>query len=259
MGSSGGGGNTSQTNSGAPPWVTKYGKQWLPDVFSYLSGQGGTIPMMNDPFPNQQVAGFTPDQMAGMGMVEGNTGSAGAVTGLANDQALATMAGAYLDPSSNPWLTDTYNAAAQAMGNQYAYNTAPSTMSQFAAGGGYGDSAYNSAQDQNAFGYGNNLANLGAQIYGGNYQFERGNQLNTMNNAGNIASNSYIPAEQLMNVGSMQQSQQQNVYNTDYQNAYNQANFPFQVLDMLGSSIGQMGGMGGVSFSTQPSMGGKGL
>jgi len=145
------------------------------------------------------------------------------------------------------------------MGDQYAYNTAPSTMGQFAAGGGYGDSAYNDAQGQNAFNYGNNLASLGAQIYGGNYNNERNNMVNAMNNAGSIASNSYIPADQLINSGSMQQSQQQNVYNTDYQNAYNQANFPFQALDMMGSAISQMGGLGGRSYSTMPSMGGKGL
>lgn len=256
---SGGGGNTSQTNSGPPPWVGKYGRQWLPDVWSYLTTGQGTTSLMNDPFPNMQVAGFSPDQMAGMNMIDANTGSAGAVTGAANQDALATLGGQYLNPATNPYLNDTYNTAAQQMTDQFKYGTAPSTMSQFAAGGGYGSSAYNDAQAANDYGYGNNLASLGAQIYGGNYQNERNNMINTMNNAGTIATNSYIPANELISSGSMQQGQEQNVYNTDYQNAYNQANFPFQALDMMGSAISQMGGLGGRSFSTMPSLGGKGL
>ncbi len=259
---SGGGPSNSTSTTISQPWgpAAKYGRLYMPALWNYLTGTGTQPSIMNDPFPNQQVAGFTPDQMAAFGQTDQASANLAGLMSGADAQANATIGGQYLNPSSNPYLQSTYNSAAQGVTNSYMYGTAPSTAAKFAAAGGYGDSAYNDANAQNAFGFGNNLAALGANIYGTNYANERQNQLNTLNNVGSLAQSNYIPAEALRGSGQIQQGQAQNVNNANYQNAYNQAQFPFQALQMLGNGISGMGSMGGSSISMAPFMGaGKGM
>lgn len=73
-----------------------------------------------------------------------------------------TIAGRYLDPASNPWLSSTYDAAAR--------QVTPRVNSLFEAGGRYGSGANQGVLGQN-------LSDLASNIYGTNYQNERTRQL----------------------------------------------------------------------------------
>lgn len=215
----GGGGpsNTTQTTtSSLPPWAAQVGKDLLGAAEPYYLGNL-TMPSNL----NQQVQGFTPDQLAAFSNIEGLSpgatgvaqsgmsylsnvlgnnpatmiGSPGAVspgmisgggpTMSAQESALidSTMGGAYLNPSTNPYITATYNEAAKGVTDQYNTSIAPSLMAEgeAAAGGGPGSlaggSGFNQAQWQNQYGLGQNLNNLATNIYGGNYAQERQNQM----------------------------------------------------------------------------------
>lgn len=251
----------------------------------------------------------------------GNLGLGGMTGMLAN-----TISGKYLDPSTNPYLTDTFNQAAKGVTDQYRTAIAPSLMAQgeIASGGGPGalanNSAFNQTQWQNQYGLGQTLDNLATNIYGGNYQQERQNQLAAAAQAQGLAgqanqlaetaagnklagtqgllsavnsqqgnelaalqaqygnqlgatqaqqqaqaqalgllpqtqSSLYSPANQLLQAGTLQQQQQQNVLNTDWQNAMRAAMWPDMMLSNFGNLLGQLGQGTGSTVLTQPNTG----
>jgi hypothetical protein len=74
----------------------------------------------------------------------------------------ATIRGDYLDPSTNPWLKKTYDMAADSVGS--------GVDSRFTASGRYGSGAHQGV-------LGKTFGDLATNIYGGNYQQERGRQM----------------------------------------------------------------------------------
>ena len=96
------------------------------------------------------------------------------------------------------------------------------------------------------------MQNLATNLYGQNYQQERQNQLSTLGNLGKIGEGLNLPSQNLLSTGGFEQGQNQNVLNTNYQNAYNQAAFPYQLLSMFtgGGGVGSLGGGGGTSTTT---------
>ena len=97
----------------------------------------------------------------------------------------ATIGGKYLDPSTNPWLQSTYDQAAKAVSDSYLSTTQPRTETLFYKGGGFGggNSAFEETVARNRFGLGENLKNLGTNIFGGNYNTERNRQFTATQDA----------------------------------------------------------------------------
>lgn len=105
-----------------------------------------------------------------LGGIQGGNRPAGTTTTTTN-QTLApgglqqlqnTISGQYLDPATNPYLNQTYDAAARQI--------TPRVNSLFEASGRYGSGAHQGVLGQS-------LADLGTSIYGGNYNAERARQL----------------------------------------------------------------------------------
>ncbi len=236
MGSGGGGpGNTTVTNQVAlPAWAQPYAGQFLGDTAKYVN-QGLAS---GYPFPGQQLYGFTPDQVAGMNL--------GAMTALQNSQGLlgptlanvaATQSGSYLRPQSNPYLEATYNAAAAPVTQQFRDATEPGIQAEFARAGTFGGSAQNQAEGIAQQNLGNTLQNLGTNIYGGNYEQERQNQIRQQGLVPGLLDASFAPASELMNIGGVQQQFGQQVLDTALQNMKEQYNWPFQILGQLGAAL----------------------
>jgi hypothetical protein len=252
MGSKGpsSGGSTQTVNQ---PWGPEkpYLKEALRYMQQFLTGQGG-MPVAPYNFPNQQVAGFSgPEEQA-----FGNTAQLATQEGQAFSPSLPlvsnTLSGAYLNPATNPWLTATYNAAAQPLTENYASTVAPGEETGAIQAGAFGGSADAEANALNQYQFGGQLQNLATGIYGGNYQQERQNQLGTLGDLGKISLGLNEPNQQLLDVGGLQQAQQQNVLNTGYENQYNAASWPYQLLSMFtgGGGVGSLGGGAGSSTST---------
>ena len=106
-------------------------------------------------------------------------GMMGAVPGIG--QLAQTAQGGYLN--SNPYLDGMFNSAAQNMGRQFdrASNQVNAT---FGAGGRANSGAHAYAMGEAAEQYSDSLAGLANNIYGGNYQQERGRQMQA---AGSLA------------------------------------------------------------------------
>lgn len=89
-----------------------------------------------------------------------------------------TISGQYLDPATNPYLNQTYDAAARQI--------TPRVNSLFEASGRYGSGAHQGVLGQS-------LADLGTSIYGGNYNAERARQLAAAGTSiGNTVQNPYF-------------------------------------------------------------------
>jgi len=110
----------------------------------------------------------------------------------AQAEASKTIGGQYLSPQSNPWLQDTYNQAAKAVTDTYLSTTQPRTDAMFYKGGAFGpgNSAYEETVARNQFGLGQNLKNLGTDIFGANYNQERGRQYGATMGAPSLVSGS---------------------------------------------------------------------
>ena len=78
--------------------------------------------------------------------------------------------------NGNPWLDSTFNRASNAVVDKYRDATQPGIAAQFARAGSFGGSAHQQNEAIARYGLGRNLEELGANIYGQNYQEERNRQ-----------------------------------------------------------------------------------
>ena len=85
-------------------------------------------------------------------------------------QAKQILSGAYLNPSSNPYLQATYNEAAQPLVTQFRDATEPGIQAEFAQAGSFGGSAQRDAENIAQQNLAQGLSNLGTNIYGENYE-----------------------------------------------------------------------------------------
>src|SRR5665213_2182955 len=88
--------------------------------------------------PNQQVAPLTDQQLAAMQGVTTQAGGTQPFLNAAQQQQMQTIQGQYLNPSSNQYLQDYYNAAAAPMTQQYQQATAPNILQSAAQTGTLG-------------------------------------------------------------------------------------------------------------------------
>jgi hypothetical protein len=164
----------------------------------------------------------------------------------------ATQAGKYLLPQSNPYLQQTFNAASAPVAQQFRDATEPGIQAEFAKAGSFGGSAQNQAEGIAQQNLGNTLQNLATNIYGGNYEQERQNQIRQQGLVPGLLDASFAPASELMNIGGIQQQFGQQGLNTTLQNLENKYNFPFQLLAQLGAALPTAVGGSYLSQQTGP-------
>ncbi len=205
----GGGGGTTQTsqqvNTNMGPW-----SEQGPYLQQGFANAGGLL-NNTDPryYPRSTVSGFTPAQSQGYQSIIDRARAGSPLLPAANDTALKTIQGGFLDPSTNPWLKGTFDAASNDVTRAYRTATDPSTAGGFASAGRYGSGALNQARSQNQQNLGDQLGSLASTIYGGNYQAERGRQLQQTNLAPGLMQAAYIDPTAMVNAGGAQQAQQQ--------------------------------------------------
>jgi len=249
----GGGGTTTTTstqnqnqNVNMGPWQPQ--QDYLKNLFSGASNLWANYGIQ--PYTGQTVAPLTGAQNQGLNNIVQTASNGSPLLPASNELALDTINGKFLNPQTNPYLNDTFNAASDAVTRAYQTATAPQTSSAMEAAGRYGSGAYGQMVSQNERNLGTTLGNLGTNIFGTNYQNERQNQLNTMNNTGNLMQNAYIDPNMLLQAGGIQQQQQQNEI-TGAINQYMQGQYaPWQNAQMYQSLIGGNYGQSGTVNTT---------
>lgn len=253
----GSGHSVTQTSASFPTWMEQAGyPQQFINAYQNLVMPGGQLAGMPANL-NQQVAGFNPTQTEAMQGILGTAQGQAPVTGASEQNLVDTLSGKYLDPNSNPYLRGTYDQAAQAMSDQYKYATAPSMAATAVGGGGStGGTAYGNEATMGQYGLGQNLSNLANQVYGGAYNQERGNQMQAIGLEPGQVQSAFMPGQQALGIGSLQQQQQQTQLDTAFQNAMRQWNLPYTELDAYGNALSTARGPAGTSTVTVPNRAG---
>jgi len=207
------------TTSTQAPWSAQQ------PYLDYMFNQAKNIYEGGGPqyYQDSQVSPFAPAQEQAMAGIE-NRARTGSTINAANNQMMTdTLQGKYLDPATNPYLTDTFNTAA-------AQTLAP-IQSAFSDAGRYGSGINQQVQQRG-------LNELATNIYGGNYGAERGRQMQAAQFAPQIANQDYYDYDRLMGVGSQVQNQAQNVIADNVQRYNYNQNLPQQNLNAFQNYVG---------------------
>jgi hypothetical protein len=187
-----GGGGSQTTTQTTEPWSEQ--KPYLTQGFSeaeqiYNNGPQEYFPGQTyvDPSAatNQGIAGQI--NQAGQPTVTGNaSGYASGVLGGNSDNPYAPMlgqgsnalqqtsSGAYLN--SNPYLDQTFDSAAGKLRENFTDTVMPNIGAQFGMSGGAGSALHQELAAKAGGQFTDSLSSLASDIYGGNYQAERGRQ-----------------------------------------------------------------------------------
>lgn len=290
MSSGGGGGGNTTTTTELPAWAQPYAQQLLQ--------QGSDLSKQNIPqYSGQTVAGLSSNQTAALGNQSQAATNAGNIANSASNLAgqynngsgpqisnpytgnitAANDAAAYADPSNNPYLTKTMNAANQAITQAYNSSTAPQTLAQFRNGGAFGGSAQQEAMSNNEYQLANALGNADAAIGSNAYNTGAGvasqnaaqknavsmsnqaigtnaNNAFNQNTSSNYFNKGYLGSSLLNGAtsannafgtlsnaqlagGGVQQQNAQDQLNSAYQQWYNQVNQPYAQQSVLSSAL----------------------
>ena len=136
------------------------------------------------------------------------------------------------------------------------YNDAmQGTNSQASMSGRYGSDAHQRMASDNSSNLATSLADTAGSMAYNNYAAERGNQINAMNNAGQISQNQNIGANNLMQAGGYQAQFDQNALNADIARHDYGQNSAQQHLGNYTNAV--WGAPGGSQSTTSSSGGGK--
>jgi hypothetical protein len=213
-----------------------------------ISLSAGGFPLQPmDPAMLQQVAPFNATQQAGLQYLGNSAVPEALLAGQGANELSRTMGGAYLSPDTNPHLDATYGSASRGLVDQYRMATAPSLMAQAQQAGVSGGSAEGQQQAFNQYGLGQNLSDLATQIYGGNYQTERGRQLSALGMVPGAQTALAVPGQQLLGAGTLEQGQAQTELDVSRQNAELQQEYPYHLISYLTNLMGGVTGAGGTT------------
>jgi hypothetical protein len=207
-----------------------------------------TKSLYGQPLPQQNVAPFSSDQQAAFAGTEGQTADTQAALGGAQGANAAIASGANLNPQTNQYLQDYYNAAAAPVIENYTQAVAPNILANAVGAGGLGSSGEEQAFSNAQTDLGRSLGDLAANIYEPAYEQGLSQQASAIGQAPNLATGQYIPSQQLNQVGTQQQGQQQNILNTIFQNAM----APYTALTTQANMIGPLSGGQSNTISVSP-------
>ena len=202
----GGGGGSSQTSNELDPNVVPYVKDALSEQQNlYREGAPEYYGGQTYLNPNAQ-------QQQAINMMTANAGVNNPMLQNATNLNNQMIQGDFLQNNPN------FDAVMATAGRKAtdAYNNAmTNTNSQASMSGRYGSDAHARMASNNSSNLAQSLADTAGQYAYQNYANERGNQINAMNNAGTIAGNQNIGAQNLMNAGNAQAGFDQTALNAD--------------------------------------------
>lgn len=233
------GGDNKSTSVAEPPAETK------PYLQPYLNSASALASRPYQEYGGQTVAGMNQNQVDAFGMTRDRAMAGSPQQGMANVNSYKTLRGDFLNPESNPYLKQTYDAAASDMTRNFQTGAMPSINSTFSQAGRYGSGAHQNAVGDAQRTLGSNLSSLGAQIYGQNYGQERQNMMAAMSGAPNLAQADYMDAGMLMGAGDAQRAFTQQGLSDAYNRWQQKMQSPYQNLDVMGNAIMTTMGSGG--------------
>ena len=233
------------TESGPPKWTQPY----------YQDYYGRASELSKTPYSaydGNRNAGFTSDQMDAMDMTRGVAGDNQQFWENGRSQLMDYANGNKKNPYSgtnNPYLEGMINNANKGITDNFNNVRMADTLKQFSSAGAFGGSAYQQALEQEQKSLADSLARneTGARFdeYGIQRQLasqDLDRQQSAINQLPAYLDRGYSGANALMGMGSAQQQQQQNIYNTGYQDYLDERGWEASRLGLLGNALGVSAG-----------------
>lgn len=222
-GGSGGGGSSSPPPANTSTTTTREIPAWAQPAAQNLLARGealSNIPYQS--YQGQRIADMTGEQRYGLDTISNRALYGSPEEAASRQQFTDTMSGKYLDPASNPYLSNIVN---RTMGD-----VASKVNSQF-GGSNYGTTAHQETLTRN-------LSDAATNIYGQNYSAERTNQMKGLAVAPQFNNIDYSNAQQLIGVGDIKRQESQDVLNNQYADWVAAQNQPYRQIDVLGNALG---------------------
>jgi hypothetical protein len=227
MSSGGGGGGDTTTVQKADPWAGQ--QPYL--AYGFQQAQKNYDSGGPQYYPTSTVADFSPQTQQALQLTQDRAVAGSPVTRASQAQATATLNGDYLN--NNPYLDSIWNQGAGDIQSRVA--------GQFGAAGRTGSGINQQVLSRE-------LANGYNNLYGANYQAERGRQLQTQSLVPQISQLDYADIDRLGQAGSMIDQQNQ-AQLSDKVNRFNyNQNLPDQNLQRYVAAI--QGNYGGATNTT---------
>lgn len=207
---SGGGGQTSTTTASIAPEFRP-----LVDLYTKQATQIAQTPYQS--YQGQRYADLNPTQNLGIGMVQDRALN-GSQTFNNAEQNLNQMMGG----QGNPYL------------DQMVQKSLGSVMSAAGTAGVRSGSFGNSGIQEQAL---NQMGDQANNMYGQQYQFDQGQRMQAIGMAPQFANQQYQDAQNLLNVGGIQQGQQQQNLDFGYNQFQQASDYPFKQLQATGNVV----------------------
>lgn len=219
------------STSVSEPW-----KGVQPYIKDYLQKAQTTASRPFNFYNGETIAGFSPEQQAGMNFATQRAMAGSPTQYAANQNITDTLNGKYLNADSNPYL--------KGMANQ-AYGDITSRINSQFNNNNFGSSANQELLTRG-------LTDAANSLYGGQYQAERNNQLQAANLAPSLAAADYNDANVLQQIGAQRQGLSQQ-YLDKAKGTFDQANnFENEQLDRYRQAVLGAQGSGGTTTNTGP-------
>lgn len=204
--SGGGGSQTTTTQQKLSPQSKELLKSVMPTLESYINPDGS---VSVSPYPGSTAAPINANQTLGQQMVVGATGSAQSQADKAAQGIGLLTSGQVLDPSTNPYLASSIDAALRPITENYTQTVLGSIRDNSQLAGQYG---YNrqAIEDEKAMQtYLRQVGDTSAQMSSANYQAGLDAMSRSMAFAPGVQQMQYLPGTAVAGVGQQQQALEQ--------------------------------------------------
>lgn len=238
------------SGGGSPKNVTQTTKVDLPSWYTPLAKEAAERGYAQSLEPYQQyqgqrIAPLTSEQIEGLTRAS-ERALAAPITTQATTQAMDTLSGKYLDPTTNP----AWQSGVEDITRAYQTGVAPTRNTLFSKAGAFGadNSAFNQYATQQEGELGRGIGSLWGDIYGQ----ERGRQMQTLALSPALAQSGYMDAQNLIGVGDALRQFDQDVLNLGYQDFQEQRDYPWNQLSNFANLGPALLGNTGTTISKGP-------
>ena len=187
-----------------------------------------------------EVSPLNTMQTAGINQTAGIAGQGDPAQWNTQQMLADTASGQYLNPSSNPYLQATYQAAADPVMKNFENAVYPGLRSSAAQAGQFGGPTMPSCKVRRSTIWARPWAILARASIGQNYQAERANQLKGALEVPAISANAFTYPQAMTGAGTIYQQQAQNQLSDMVNQWQQQVNYPMTMLQDYAATIGGM-------------------
>ena len=227
--------DTFTTSQTMPSWVQ-------PFAAGYLDRAQTVADQAYQPYTGATVAGFNPFQTSAFQATADRASAGNPAMNAANGALTNTIQGGFLQ--GNPFLQSQIDAAQGDLTKQWNNVAKPAWDTAMSNSGSFGNAGVAQANAYAQEGLQRNLGNISQNMRFQNYDQERSRQMQAMGMAPTFANQDYQDLNQLQNVGSQIQGQDQKLLTDQYNRFLESRNYPNQQLDVMKNALG------GVNFGS---------